>query len=78
MINARIEHRRAAPAWVALGAPLIGVPLLVGLLALAAPDPEPMEPESAVVAASDPGEALDLMDEAPPCHLEDVATTVEG
>lgn len=78
MINARIEHRKAAPAWVAMGAPLMGVPLLVGLLALAASDPEPAEPDSAAVAAAEQSEALHVVDEATPCHLEDVARTVEG
>ena len=35
MINARVRTRESAPAWAVLGAPLIGVPLLVALLALA-------------------------------------------
>ncbi len=34
MIRAHIEKRSAVPWWAAFGAPLLGVPLLVGLLAL--------------------------------------------
>lgn len=34
MIHAHIDKRSAVPWWAAFGAPLIGVPLLVGLLAL--------------------------------------------
>jgi hypothetical protein len=37
MIHARIERGKAVPIWAALGAPLIGVPLMVALLALSAP-----------------------------------------
>lgn len=33
-MNGQFEHRSAVPWWAAFGAPLIGVPLLVGLLAL--------------------------------------------
>ncbi|MDX1645938.1 MAG: hypothetical protein R3304_02245 [Longimicrobiales bacterium] len=43
MINPRMKSSSAAPAWVVLGAPLLGVPLLVGLLALAAPGNGPAE-----------------------------------
>lgn len=37
MINARLNDRRRAPTWITLGAPLLGVPLLVGLLSVVAP-----------------------------------------
>ena len=37
MMKARLNRRSDIPWWVALGAPLIGVPLLVGLLAVTAP-----------------------------------------
>ena len=33
-MHTRIDHRKAAPWWVAFGAPLLGVPMLVALLAL--------------------------------------------
>lgn len=34
MIQAEIQHRKTAPWWVAFGAPLIGVPIMIALLAL--------------------------------------------
>lgn len=37
MIHAHITTRRAVPLWAAIGAPLLGVPIMVALLALAAP-----------------------------------------
>ena len=37
MINAHIKEEKGAPWWVALGAPLVGVPLMVALLTLASP-----------------------------------------
>ena len=40
MIHARIDDERAIPFWAAIGAPLVGVPLMVALLALAAPSKE--------------------------------------
>ncbi len=38
MINARINRDRAVPWWAAILAPLVGVPAMVALLALAGPD----------------------------------------
>lgn len=38
MMSAHIDAKRAVPLWAAFGAPMLGVPLLVGLLALGAPD----------------------------------------
>jgi hypothetical protein len=37
MIHAHLSEKRAVPWWAAIGAPLVGVPLMIGLLALAAP-----------------------------------------
>lgn len=43
MMNPHIKNEKTAvPWWAAFGAPLLGVPLLVGLLALSAPaEPAP-------------------------------------
>lgn len=38
MIHAHVSKQKSAPRWAVFGAPLFGVPLMVGLLALAAPD----------------------------------------
>ena len=50
MINVHIDEKQGAPWWVAVGAPLVGVPLMVGLLALTSPqDDDPAaEPEIGV------------------------------
>ena len=37
MIRPHMKKESTVPWWAAFGAPLVGVPLLVGLLALAAP-----------------------------------------
>jgi len=37
MINVHLDDKKGAPWWVAVGAPLVGVPLMVALLALASP-----------------------------------------
>lgn len=37
MIQRQLDNRQPVPWWAAIGAPLVGVPLLVGLLALASP-----------------------------------------
>lgn len=37
MIHAHIDKNRGIPWWAVVGAPLVGVPALVGLLALVAP-----------------------------------------
>jgi len=38
MINAHINEKKRAPWWIAIGAPLVGVPLMVALLTLASPE----------------------------------------
>lgn len=51
MINAHVNRDQAAPLWAVLGAPLVGVPLMVALLALSAPAQEaPREELDAGVA----------------------------
>ena len=40
MLNTLSNERREVPLWAAIGAPLVGVPLLVALLALTAPKQE--------------------------------------
>lgn len=51
MTGAYIDRKRSVPIWAALGAPLLGVPLIVGLLAVASPDRgEPANAPDAVVA----------------------------
>jgi hypothetical protein len=37
MTTRPMKKERSAPLWAVLGAPLVGVPLMVGLLSLAAP-----------------------------------------
>ncbi len=65
MMNAHLSEKRAVPWWAAIGAPLVGVPLMVGLLALVAPkdsgpeaktDDEWQEIESVVLPAELPAE----------------------
>ena len=48
MITVRMKRDSAVPWWAALGAPLVGVPLMVALLALVAPEKEAhrAEPEA--------------------------------
>ena len=38
MIHAHINEKKGAPWWAAVGAPLVGVPLMVALLALTSPE----------------------------------------
>lgn len=40
MTHVSMKSERKPPLWAALGAPLVGVPLMVGLLALGAPKQE--------------------------------------
>jgi hypothetical protein len=51
MIHAHIDKKRAVPAWAAVGAPLIGIPLMVALLAIAGPsDRERLGAQDAVLS----------------------------
>lgn len=56
MIHTNIEKDRAVPVWAAIGAPLIGVPLLVALLALTAPAPRAPSVEPGASVAAEPVE----------------------
>ena len=49
MINTHINQKKGAPWWAAVGAPLVGVSLMVALLALASPK------EKAPVGEADTG-----------------------
>jgi hypothetical protein len=50
MIHTHIDRNRAVPAWAAVGVPLIGIPLMVALLALAGPsDRERLGAQDAVL-----------------------------
>lgn len=42
MTYAQIDKKRAVPWWAIFGAPLVGVPLVVAVLALAAPEHQTM------------------------------------
>jgi uncharacterized protein (UPF0212 family) len=56
MINVRIEKHAATSWWAAIGAPLIGVPLLIALLSLAAPK------SAAGVAKPEVGQATEQLE----------------
>ncbi len=61
MLNTYINERREVPLWAALGAPLIGVPLMVALLALTAPKQETRvdAPEAGVTTEQVEDEVVD-------------------
>ncbi len=50
MIRVHIDKEKAVPLWAAIGAPLVGVPLMVALLSLAAPaeTAPPGEPDAGI------------------------------
>ena len=62
MIHAHIDNRRAIPWWAALGAPLVGIPLMVALLSLAAPaERAPADtPESVVTIEQVDAQSVDI------------------
>lgn len=49
-----MKNEKALPLWAALGAPLIGVPLMVGLLSLVAPKAEAPAEESTPELVTEP------------------------
>ena len=60
MVTTKIGERREVPLWAALGVPLVGVPLLVALLAITAPRPEPV---------TEPGVTTEQVDVQPADHI---------
>ena len=67
MIHAHIDEKRAVPAWAAIGAPLIGVPLMVALLALTAPADEAPPVEMDVGAKIEQVEVQTVDHQVDPC-----------
>jgi hypothetical protein len=61
MIQAHIEKERAVPLWAAVGAPLLGIPLMVALLSLVAPvqDAPATEPDASQTTEQMEVEAVD-------------------
>lgn len=75
-IESRImdETRRSAvPWWAAFGAPLVGVPLLVGLLALGTPD----TPEETALPEGDAAYTTEQVESAPAEPVDWVAEVSE-
>lgn len=54
MTHMNLKKDRTPPLWAVLGAPLIGVPVMVGLLALAAPKAEGAAPEPVASFVTEP------------------------
>lgn len=67
----RLDETRqsAVPWWAAFGAPLVGVPLLVGLLALGSPQ----APEEAPVPGGEASFTQEQVEPPPPAPMEWVA-----
>lgn len=72
MIKAHMDKKSAVPWWAAFGAPLLGVPLLVGLLALGSAG----DAKAGVAGDAETGyvteqsEALQASAEMPPVTVE--------
>lgn len=78
MIKASMNDKRSAPVWAAIGAPLIGIPVLVGLLSLTAPRQEVTEPDQATVVTVGRVDAGFGAHVAPVCEQGDGAGAMEG
>lgn len=63
MINAHMKNRESAPVWAILGAPLVGIPLLIALLALAHPRAESLEPGTESMVTIEQIEQIEEIDE---------------
>lgn len=63
MINAHMKNRQSAPVWAILGAPFVGIPLLVALLALAHPRGESTEPDAESMVTIEQIEEVEKIDE---------------
>lgn len=76
MMNPHITNEKTAvPWWAAFGAPLLGVPLLVGLLALSAP----AEPAPAPGPGDDgPAFVADDVEEPTPAEIAVTALLEDG
>jgi hypothetical protein len=55
-----LKKQRTPPLWAVLGAPLIGVPLMVGLLALAAQKGDGQASEPVPVVVQEPIDTQDV------------------
>lgn len=77
MISAHIDRKSAVPWWAAFGAPLVGVPLLVGLLALGSAGHHATQPQPDSGYAVEQSDALQAGVELPPV-TKDVSTEARG
>ncbi len=68
MIKAHFNDRSSVSVWAAIGAPLLGVPLMVALLAVAAP----RDQLSVEVDAPIKTEQLDVQEVEVPIEIENV------
>lgn len=62
MIHAHIDETKTVPLWAALGAPLLGVPLMVAALALVAPTTTGAD--GAETGGTDPVEVVQPVEQA--------------
>jgi len=60
MIHAHIKQERAVPLWAAVGAPLLGIPLMVALLAFLGPTERPADAEPGAAWTTEQLEVLPI------------------